>query len=239
MHEHLWLSLADLGVAAVIKNSFLLHYVNSTIEQLIETHFWLLRAINVAEIAATDLESAREGSLRARFQEKLGEFISWETAGIYSRIIPAMFEHGNLNYLDDAIKGQCRFAYWGIDFGLLNVASDALRRVSKACDQLLVERATPNPYEAARKAIHIAEIGIYALTSNATEIVEMAVAKYKETRVRFSELHPDLSFAGDFDSHERDLIEQRRFTILEPVYSQFYSRVRRQDKRGFFEALES
>jgi hypothetical protein len=63
LHDPLWLSLADLGVAAVKKNSFLLHYVNSTIEKMIEVHFWLLRAIDAAEIEATGLEPVREQML--------------------------------------------------------------------------------------------------------------------------------------------------------------------------------
>src|SRR5207253_3211256 len=125
--------------------------------------------------------------------------------GVYSQIIAAMFEHKQLSYLENTIKLQARFAFWSISKGMEDAALEALERISDACVSL------QNPeykdvYGSARLAINVAQIGIYALAMGVERAVNIAVERYSSLRRRFLELYPDLHFAGDFYSAERELI---------------------------------
>jgi len=162
LHERAWLDFAELGVEAVKKNSFLLHYVNSTIEEIVKASFWLVNALDLPPIEGSGWEVARERDRRQRFRNEVENKISWETTGVYSRIIPAMFEHRQLAQLGDTINLQTLFAFWAIRAAIQKVAIDAVERIFKAC-MLSQDPQYGDTYGSARLAINVAQIGIYAI----------------------------------------------------------------------------
>ena len=136
LHDRVWLDFAELGVEAVKKNSFMLHYINSTMEETVKANFWLFNALNLPPPEVSGWEEAREQDLRQRFRREVENKISWETTGVYSRIIPAMFEHRQLSQLDDTTELQTLFAFWAIRAPIEKVAIDAAERILKsACNR--------------------------------------------------------------------------------------------------------
>ena len=76
----------------------------------------------------------------SHFEKKIRDFISWQTTGVYSRIIPAMFEHKQLGYLDDTLELQSLFAFWCIDLEMVDSAISASERIAHACKRLLAPK---------------------------------------------------------------------------------------------------
>jgi hypothetical protein len=129
---------------------------------------------------------------------KIRGFISWQVTGIYSRMIPAMFEHKQLGYLDETIEQQCLFAFWSTGVGMTNVATDTCERIFKACTRLREEHTVTDPYRAARPSIHGAHIGLYALVREANDVLATAVERYRQLRAEFNVSYPELRFVGDW-----------------------------------------
>jgi hypothetical protein len=235
LNDHLWLHLAELGIDAVKKNSFLTHYLNSSLEEIVKSHVWLYRAMEkLPEIEALDFRSVREQHARVSFREETRNFISWQTTGIYSRIIPAMFEHKQLGYLDDTLELQSLFAFWCIDLEMQDSALSATKRIVDACKQLLPTDA----YRSARQSILIAQVGIYALARDAERILADVLNEYRNLRAQFKERYPDLRFVGDFESAEDDLLEGRAHLLLDSHAQQFRSVVAREHIVLFFQLLD-
>jgi len=237
LHDQLWRYLADIGIESVKKNSFLMHYLNSSLEQIIRVHVWLLQSIALPRMEPTDMNTAQEQHIRDSFRDKIRENISWEITGVYSRIVPAMFEHKQLGYLDETMETQCLFAFWCIDVAMTNVSIDACKRVFVACLQLLQENA-PDPYRSARTSINIAKIGIYALAKEAGDVVEFAVQRYRELRTLFEEKYSEMRFVGDFGSAEGDLMEERSQMVFTTHDNIFFSTVRTEHIRAFFQLVD-
>jgi hypothetical protein len=86
IHDQLWWYLADLGTEAVKKNSFLMHYLNSSLEEIVGSHIWLLQSLELPKIETVDWKAAQEQLARNSFREKIREFVVWEVTGVYSRI---------------------------------------------------------------------------------------------------------------------------------------------------------
>jgi hypothetical protein len=236
LNDHLWLHLANLGVDAVKKNSFLTHYLNSSLEEIIGSHVWLYRAMEkLPEIEAQDFRSAREQDARVALRKEVRDVISWQTTGVYSRIIPAMFEHTQLGYLDDTLELQSLFAFWCIDLDMPDSALSASKRIVDACKQLLPIDA----YRSARQSILIAQVGIYALARDAGRVLTGVLNEYRDFRAQFKERYPDLRFVGDFESAKNDLLEGRAHLLLDPHAQQFRSVVAREHIHSFFRLLDS
>ncbi len=238
LHDRAWLDFAELGVEAVKRNSFLLHYINSTIEVTVGTNFRLVSALDLPRIEERSWEAAREQAFRDRFREEIKKTIRWETTGIYSRIIPAMFEHRQFTYLDDTIEKQCLFGFWAVRFQMEEVALGAVERIFRACLQLQ-EPQFRDVYASARLAIHIAEIGIFAIASEAQSTLKVALERYATLRRTFRERYPDQHFVGDFESAEHDLLEEGRGGVLLDSHDQeFFRRVTPEQVRTFFASLQ-
>jgi hypothetical protein len=231
LHDDLWRHLADMGLESVKKNSFLMHFINSSAEEIIRIHFWLLQTTDLSKIEPIDMKSAQEQYSRDSFREKIQEFVSWQITGVYSRIIPAMFEYNQLNYLDETIELQCTLAFWCINFEMTGVAIDVSKRIMKACQRLT------DPYRSARTSTHVAHIGIYALATGANEVFDSAKRQYQELRTTFRENYPDLRFVGDFESVERELIEERPQFAFSSHDQTFYSVVTPAHIRAFFKLI--
>lgn len=240
LHDRAWLDFAELGVEAVKKNSFLLHSLNSTVEETVKANFWLIGVLDLPPLVVESWEAASEQDRREKFRKEVEKKIGWETTGIYSRIIPAMFEHHQLAYLDDAIKLQSLFAFWAIRASIEDVASDAIERIVEACI-LLQDPKYSDTYASARLAINVAQIGIYALATGAERIFRTSLEKYSTLRSTFEERYPDFHFVGDFDSAERELTEERytraHLIMLDPRDSEFFSRATPTHIHKFFAAL--
>lgn len=235
VHDHLWLRLAEIGIESVRKNSFLTHYVNSGLEEIVRINVWLLAPTRLPKIESiTDEKTAHEQYLRDSFIRAVRGFVSWEVTGVYSRMIPAMFEHKELNYLDETLEQQCTLAFWCMDIDMTEIAIDACERVFEVCVRLGSEEGFIDPYRSARTAIHIAEIGIYALARSATKVLDLATQRYRQLRLAFEERYPELSFVGDFESAERDLMEHRRGGLFSSHDGTFFSGVTDEQIRGFF-----
>lgn len=238
VHDHLWLHLAEIGVESIKKNSFLTNYVNSSLEEIIRINVWLLAPTRLPNIESiVDEKGAHEQYLRDFFIEGVRGFISREITGVYSRMIPAMFEYKQLGYLGDTIEQQCTFAFWSIDIGMTEIATDACERIFTVCVRLRDEDGFIDPYGSARTATHIAEIGIYALGRHATDVLEIARKRYQELRATFEQKYPRLLFVGDFRSAERDLTEGRRRLIFSKHDGTFFSRVTDEEIHAFFGLL--
>jgi hypothetical protein len=231
LHDDLWRHLADIGLESVKKNSFLMHYINSSAEEIIRTHLWLLQTSDVPRIEPTDMKSAQEQHLRDSFRKKIHQFISWQVTGVYSRLIPAMFEHNQLNYLDETIELQCTLAFRCINADMTDVAIDVSERITKACQRLT------DPYRSARTSTHLAHIGIYALAKGANIVLDAAKRQYQERRKTFRENYADLSFVGDFESVERELIEEGPQFAFSSHDQTFYSVVTPAHIRAFFRLM--
>jgi hypothetical protein len=231
LHVDLWRHLADIGLESVKKNSFLMHYINSSSEEIIRIHLWLLQATNLPRIQPADMQSAQEQHLRDSFREKIQQFISWQITGVYSRIVPAMFEHNQLNYLDETIELQCTFAFWCINVDMPEVAISVSERIAKACERLT------DPFRSARTSTHLAHIGVYALAKGANNVLDAAKQRYQELRTTFKENHADLSFVGDFESVERELIEERPQFAFSSHDQAFYSVVTPAHIHAFFKLI--
>lgn len=239
INDQLWLYLADLGMDAVKKNSFLMHYLKSSLEEMVKSHVWLYRATEkLPEIEAQNWESAREQETRVSFRKKSRNFISWQTTGVYSRIIPAMFEHKQLGYLDDTLELQSLFAFWCIDLEMVDSAISASERIVHACKQLLAPNETTDAYRSARQSILIAQVAIYALAGDAKRVFTAAMKQYRDFRAQFKERHPDLRFAADFDSAEDDLLEGGAHLLFDSHAQQFRSIVRPEHVHLFFQLLD-
>lgn len=240
LHDRAWLDFAELGVEAVAKNSFLLHYINSTIEETIKANFWLLNALPQPAEEGAPWEVARERDRFQRFRMEVENKISWETTGIYSRIIPAMFEHRQLSYLDDSIKLQTLFAFWSIRAPIQKVAIGAVERISKAC-MLLQDPQYKDIYGSARLAINVAQIGIYAIALGNEVVFRTALEKYGALRRAFLNRYPDEHFAGDFDSAEQELTEERYsragMGMLDSRDQEFFSNTNVEQIHNFFAAV--
>jgi hypothetical protein len=235
LNDHLWQHLANLGMDAVKKNSFLMHYLNSSLEEMVKSHVWLYKATEkLPEIEVQDWESAREQETRVSFREKIRNFISWQTTGVYSRIIPAMFEHNQLGNLDDTLELQSLFAFWCMDLDMVDSATSASERIVGACRQLL----TNDAYRSARQSILLAQVAIYALARNAKHVFTVAMKQYRDFRAQFKERYPDLRFVGDFESAEDDLLEGRADLPFDSHAQQFRSVVTREHVRLFFQLLD-
>lgn len=235
LNDQLWQNLADLGIDSVKKNSFLMYYVNSSLEQIVRSHVWLYKATDeLPEIEEQNFESAREQERRVSFRKKIRNLISWQTTGVYSRIISAMFEHRQLGYLDDTLKLQSLFAFWCIDLDMADSAQSASKRIVDACKQLLAT----DEYRSARQAILIAQVGIYALARDSKRVFTAAVKQYRDFRAEFKERYPDSRFVGDFESAEDDLLEGRAHLLLDSYAQQFRSAVRREHIHLFFQFLD-
>ncbi len=241
LHDRAWLDFAELGIEAVKKNSSLMNYINSTLEETVKANFWLLRALDLPGIEGTSLEAVRERNHRQRFREEVENKISWETTGVYSRIIPAMFEHRQLSYLSDAIKLQTLFAFWAIRASLQKVAIDAVERIFKACTRLQDPQYS-DTYGSARLAIHVAQIGIYAIAVGTEAIFRTALEKYGNLRRAFLERYPDDHFVGDFQSAERELTEEGRarggLPMFDDIDRAFFSTATPEHIHTFFAALD-
>jgi len=240
LHDRAWLDFAELGVEAVKKNSFLLHFINTTVEGTVKANFWLISALDLPPLAREGWEVAGEQNHREKFRKEVGEKIRRETTGIYSRIIPAMFEHHQLSYLDDTIKLQALFAFWAMRVPTEEVTIDAIERIFKAC-MLLQDPQYSDTYASARLAINVAQIGIYALATGADRTFRIAAEKYGAIRSAFLERYPNFHFVGDFDSAERELTEERHsrahLIMLDPRDSEFFSRAAPEHIHKFFAAL--
>jgi hypothetical protein len=207
LHDRAWLDFAELGIEAVKKNSFLLHYINSTLQEVVRAFFYLFNTLEeLPRIEERDLNTAREQDRRDRFRDEVEDKIGWSATGVYSRIIHAMFEHQQLNYLQDTIKNQALFAFWAMKARVEKVAVDATERIFSACAQLQ-DRKYDDVYDSARLAMHIAQIGIYAIALEAQPILVVARERYATLRRTFREKYPDFRFSGDFESAERELLE--------------------------------
>lgn len=238
LHNELWLQLGDIGVESIKKNSFLTHYVTSSLEEIVRINVWLLEPERFTRIdPITSGESAREQASRDSFRDALRDFLSREITGVYSRMISAMFEHKQLAYLDETIEQQCTFAMWCIDVGLVEVATSACERIFQVCSRLLREQGFIDPYHSARTGIHIAEIGIYALSRHANDVLDLAQQRYQELRATFQQHYPDLRFVGDFASAERELIENRRRLVFSTHDRTFFSGVTDDQIHAFFQAI--
>jgi hypothetical protein len=235
VHDRLWLDLAEIGVESIKRNSFLTHYVNSSLEEITRINVWLLTPGRLPKIESVrDVKTAREHYARDSFVGAVRESISREITGVYSRMIPAMFEHKQFNYFDDTIEEQCTFAFWCIDIGITEIAIDACERIFKACVRLRSEVGVIDAYRSARTAIHIAEIGTYALARDANDVMELAKQRYRDLRAAFEERYPDLRFVGDFQSAERELREGRRGPAFSTHDMTFFSGVSDEQIRAFF-----
>jgi hypothetical protein len=238
LNDQLWLHLAELGKDAVKKNSFLTHYLNSSLEEIVKSHVWLYKATEkLPEIEAQNWESAREQELRVSFRKKIRNFISWQTTGVYSRIIPAMFEHKQLGYLDDTLELQALFAFWCIDLDMVESAISASTRIVDACKQLLASETT-DAYRSARQSILVAQVAIYALARDAEAVFRVALKQYRDFRGQFKERYPDLRFVGDFESAEDDLLEGGAQLLFDSHAQQFRSVVEREHVHSFFRLLD-
>lgn len=241
LHDRAWLDFAELGTEAAKRNSFLLHHINSTIKETVAANFQLVSTLEgLPPIEERGSETAHEQHLRERFRDEIKNKIRWETTGIYSRIIPAMFDHQQLSHLGDTIKTQCLFAFWAMRVRIEEVALDAAESIFRACMQLQDPKYR-DVYASARLAIHIAQIGIYAIASDAQPIFRTAMERYAALRRRFREQHPELRFVGDFESAERELLEERQARLpvmIDPHDREFFSTVTPEQIRTFFAALE-
>jgi hypothetical protein len=240
VHDRLWLHLSEIGVESIKKNSFLTHYVNSSLEEIVRINVWLLAPTRMPKIESTeeDWKTAHEQYSRDSFMETVRRFLSWEITGVYSRMIPSMFEHKQLNYFDDTMEHQCVFAFWCIDVGMTEIATDACDRIFKACARLRGEEGVTDPYRSARTAIHIAEIGIYALARGAAAVADVAQQRYQELRSAFEDRYPKLRFVGDFESAETELTERGRRGLVFSVHDQtFFSAVTDDEIHMFFRLI--
>jgi hypothetical protein len=148
-----------------------------------------------------------------------------------------MFEHKQLGYLDETLEQQCLFAFWCTDLGMIDGAISASQRILDACTRLLEDETTADFYRSARQSILIAQIGSYALAKDAKGIATVAVEQYRELRNRFVHRYPDERFVGDFESAERDLLENRPGMVFDPHSSKFVSTVKAEDIRAFFQLV--
>lgn len=236
LNDRIWLHLAELGKVAVKKDSFLMHYLNSTSEEMVKSHVWLCHVIEkLPTIDVRDWESARERDNRIAFGKDIRNFISWQTTGVYSRVIPAMFEHKQLRYLDDALELQALFAFWCMDLSMVDSAISASQRIVDACKRLLQEEG--DAYRSARQSILLAEVAIYALAKNEERVQTIATEEYRDFRTQFREAYRDLRFAGDFESAERDILEGGGHVMFDSHAQQFRSVVRREHVHSFFQTL--
>jgi hypothetical protein len=241
LHDRAWLDFAELGIEAVKKNSFLLNYINSTLEETAKANFWLLNALNLPSPEASGWEEAREQDLRQRFRKEVENKISWETTGVYSRILLAMFEHRQLSMLNDTIELQAIFAFWATRALIQEVAIDATERIFKACMQLQ-DPQHENMYDSARLAINLAKIGIYAIATDNEKIFRTALEKYSAVRRAFLGRYPDEHFVGDFQSAEDELTEEGRarggLPMVDPLDVEFFSTATVEHIRTFFADLD-
>ncbi len=241
LHDRAWLDFAELGIEAVKKNSFLLHYINSTIEETVKANFWLLSALDLPRTEGPGWEEAMERDHREGFREEVENKIGWETTGVYSRIIPAMFEHRQLSYLGDAIKLQALLAFWATRAAIQKVATDAVERIFKACMRLQDPQYS-DTYGSARLAIHLAQVGIYAIATGNDTIFRTALEKYSALRRAFLGRYPDTHFVGDFNSAERELTKEGQaragLPLLDDLDREFFSTVTTQHIHNFFAALD-
>jgi hypothetical protein len=219
----------------------LLHYINSTVEETVRVNFQLVSALDLPQLEERNREAASEQHARDRFRDAIKNKIRWETTGIYSRIVPAMFENHQISFLDDTIRIQTMIAFWAMRFYDEEVALEATDRIFRACEQLQ-DPQYKDVYASARLAIHIAQIGIYASASNAEPIFRRAIERYATLRRAFRERYPDHRFVGDFESAEREVIEDARDNMramLDPLKHEFFSIVTPEQIRMFFAALDS
>jgi hypothetical protein len=241
LHDRAWLDFAELGIEAVTKNSFLLNYINSTMEETVKANFWLLNALNLPTPEVSGYEEAREQHLRERFRKEVENKISRETTGVYSRIVPAMFEHRQVSMLDDTIELQALFALWATRAVIQEVAIEAIERIFKACIQLQ-DPKHENMYDSARLSINLAKIGIYAIATRNEGIFRIALEKYGAARRAFLDRYPNDRFVGDFQSAERELTDEGRarggLPILDPVDMEFFSTVTTEHIHNFFAASD-
>ncbi|VVB53008.1 Uncharacterised protein [uncultured archaeon] len=239
LHKRSWLDFAELGIEAVKKNSFLLHYINSSIEETVKAHFWLLHALkDLPRIEERGPGTVSAQYYRDRFRDELESKIRWETTGVYSRIIPAMFEHKQLSYLNDTVEMQVLFAFWAMRAHVENVAGEASSRIFKACERLQ-DPQYKDFYGSARLAIHIAQIGIYAIAVDDQQIYKTATEQYSTLRRTFLERYPDTRFVGDFESAKRELLEDRwRGPHFDEHEREFFSTVAPEQIENFFSNLE-
>jgi hypothetical protein len=237
LHDRAWLDLADLESEAVAKESFLVHHINSTVRETVRTHYGLLGAPSRIPEDLSRLDSAREFHFREDFLERLRKMIRLETTGIYSRVIPAMFDHRKLNYLNETLEQQCLFGMWAAEHSMIDEALSTIERIYKACARLIDETELKKPYDGPRLAILIAQIGIYAIARKLPAVTDKARSRYFELQDKFKDKYPDLRFAGDFASAKRDLLEdaQSSFRPLFHVHSgQFWSVVGEEHIAQFF-----
>ena len=238
LHDGLWLHLAEIGVESIQKNSFLTHYVNSSLEEIIRAHVWLLEPTRLPRIEpVADEEAAQEQYYRDSFREAIRGFLSWEITGVYSRMISTMFEHKQFAYLDQTVEQQCTFAFWCIDIDITKVAAEACERIFQVCSRLLREEGVVEPYRSARTAIHIAEIGIYASARRADHIRNLARQRYQDLKTAFDQQYPELRFVGDFKSAERELTENRPQFLLSTHDQAFFPKVTDEQIHAFFELI--
>lgn len=238
LNDQLWLHLAELGKDTVKKDSFLVNYLNDTSEEMVKSHVWLSQAMEkLPTIEVQDWKSAREQENRGSLIHEIRGFISWQTTGVYSRIIPAMFEHKQLRYLDQTLELQSLFAFWCIDINMVDSAISASSRIVDACKQLL-ERETSDVYRSARQATLVAEVAIYALAKDADRVFTTALTQYRDFRTQYKQRYPDLRFVGDFESAEEEILEGGAHLMFDSHAQQFRSVVRREHVLSFFQILE-
>jgi hypothetical protein len=131
---------------------------------------------------------------------------------------------------------QCLFAFWAMRAHMEDVAIDATERIFRACAQLQ-DPQYRDVCASARLAVHIAQIGIYAIVSNAQPIFRAAVERYATLRRTFRERY--LDFGGDFESAERELIEEGETRLMiDPHDREFFSTVTPNQIRTCFASLK-
>ena len=232
-----WLDFAELGVEAVKRNSFLLHYVDRTIETTVGTNFRLVSALDLPRMRNVAGKQRENRTVATGFGKK-SKTKSDGKRQIYSRIIPAMFEYRQLAYLSDTIKKQALFAFGAMRVQVEEVADEAAERIFRACAQLQ-DPKFGDVYASARLAVHIAQIGIAAIASGSPLTLKKALERYSTLRRTFRDRYPDEHFVGDFESAEHDLLEQgRRGLLLDSHDQEFFSRVTPEQVRTFFASLQ-
>ena len=218
----------------------MLHYINSTVEETVAANFQLVGALqNLPALEEHGRESVHELYLRERFLDEVKRKITWEMTAIYSRLIPAMFEHEQLDYLDESVKAECLFSFWAMRFNIEEIPVSAINMIFNACKELQ-DPKHKRVYDSARLSTHIAEIGTLAIASKSQKVLRTALQQYAALWRAFRERYPDRHFVGDFESAERELIEEQgtRSFLLDRHDIEFFRNVTPEQIHSFFAALE-
>lgn len=236
LNDTLWKYFTDIGVAAARRETFLPQFIYVSVHEILKVHFWLVTFLSKVEVEESNIETARMSYRVRDFQEKLEDYINWQTIGIFSRIVPVAIEN-NKKFLDEILDTLFDATMLATE-ATMELAVAIQEQIARICEKLMDKQFM---YEGPRKSVYIAKIGAFAAAHGNEYVQAASVNTYTTLLRQWLDMYPEQpDFVGSFGSSERELLEEIRNPsfVLNEAERRWAEAVQAKHIRVFFMKVE-